>query len=167
MNDKSRKAMFAKKTPTSFSKQITKTSNMFHFIDTKQAELKKIGYKLTSTRIGKKSNSDGITRTYTRNGSKDFVITNVLDSGKLDQWRVGGGTVGVGAKSTVVYGNYLVPQKAVLVYRKLFKNYNITTEKQWETFAKSNKKLLKGLKLPTNPLDIYTLENAKKFKRYS
>ena len=73
----------------------------------------------------------------------------------------------MGAKSTAVYGNFLVPQKAVLVYRKLFKNYNITTEKQWETFAKSNKKLLKGLKLPTNPLDIYTLENAKKFKRYS
>ena len=63
-----------------------------------------------------------------------------------------------------IYGKYLAPQKAVLVYRKLFKKHNITTEKQWEKFAKSNKKLLDELKIPTNPLELYTLENAKKVK---
>ena len=63
-----------------------------------------------------------------------------------------------------VYGKYLTPQKAKPIYKKLFKKHNITTEKQWDKFAKSNKKLLDELKIPANPLFVYSLENAKKVK---
>jgi len=60
---------------------------------------------------------------------------------------------------------YLSAKEAKPALQKLFKEHGIKNDKEWKQFAKTHKKLLEKLHLPSNVLDIYSLEKANSEKR--
>jgi hypothetical protein len=71
-------------------------------------------------------------------------------------------------KKSSVYGDYLPPKEAKPAYKELFKKNNITNPKEFNDYADKNKKVLEKSKLPGKDyLSVYSLDNAKKYKKTS
>ena len=60
---------------------------------------------------------------------------------------------------------YLSAKEAKPALQKLHKEHGIKNDKEWKQFAKTHNKLLEKLHLPSNVLDIYSLEKANSEKR--
>ena len=72
-----------------------------------------------------------------------------------------GDFLGTGAVAhQVTSANYLPARKGVELIKKLAKKHNLKNSRDWRRFAKKNKKMLEKLKLPAQPMRVYSLERV-------
>ena len=76
-------------------------------------------------------------------------------------WKGWGHFLGTGNLSpSEISKNYLPPEEGIALIKKLGKKHNLKNTRDWRRFTKKNKKLLKKLKLPANPVRAYSIESV-------
>jgi len=69
-----------------------------------------------------------------------------------------GDFLGTGAVAhSVTSANYLPARKGLELIKKLAKKHNLKNARDWRRFAKKNKKMLEKLKIPAQPMRVYSL----------
>ena len=85
---------------------------------------------------------------------------------KNNGWTTWGDFLGTNNMSSIIRSkSFISPKEAKLMYKKLFKKYNINNGNDWKKFVKTHGKLLEKLNLPTEPLVIYSKKNIQRWKK--
>jgi hypothetical protein len=85
---------------------------------------------------------------------------------KQGTWISWGDFLGTNNMSSIIRSkSFISPKVAKLMYKKLFKEYNINNGNDWKKFAKTHGKLLEKLNLPTEPFVIYHKKNVQRWKK--
>ena len=99
---------------------------------------------------------------YAKSGEKPEDLSSTPSRHYKEQWKgwgdwLGTGTIGNSKKSQ----SFLSAKEAKPILKKLFKENNIKNGRDWQKFAKTHKKLLEELHIPSQLLRTYSKQNAK------